>query len=129
MAAQKRTDILAAMKWGLLFAFFPSAYVAVVSLVKGRAPFAAFGLHVPVLVGLYLAGGLVGGAIYALGRPLVRTRSGFALLGICVLTPFSLTIAMVAAWSTGGIDWLLVFSFLLSAVLVGGVSGYLFLGE
>jgi hypothetical protein len=77
--------VLKNLRWGLgaglFFACFFSAWVAVVYLFRGSAPFEARSVTLLSTVARYFGGGLLAGAIVGLLRSLTRWRLGAMAVG------------------------------------------------
>jgi hypothetical protein len=75
------------------------------------------------IAAMYLLGGAVGGLAVGLCLPLAHSRPGAALLGVVAMVPLHLLLGTLDAQVMGdeATGW---WAYGLSAVLVGGLSGY-----
>lgn len=72
--------------WGLCGAAVYCAWVGILFLLRGAAPFLANGTTFPATLAAYLVGGLGAGIILGLLRPFTRMVWGVALVGfLCAL--------------------------------------------
>ena len=115
--------------WGMVLSLACAvvlvAYVTILFLVAGQRPFVANGITYGKIVWAYLAGGLGGGIIVGLLRPLTRRRAGGILTGILVATCAYGAIAVgisgwVTRWDTG--DWVVLAILGLGGGTYGGNS-------
>jgi hypothetical protein len=84
-----RRDLRRGIGWGLAIGGVFTAYVAVVTVLRGSDVGAEVGLPLWVLIAGYLLGGAVAGALVGLFAPIGRTRSGAMLLGTMAALPIS----------------------------------------
>jgi hypothetical protein len=116
------------LRRGLLFAGLLILFLLGQALLRYREIFSdgsiAPGRAVLLAVGACLAGGVVGGAILGLLRPLLRSRGGATLVGILIGAMLGLSIRLtidgVGPWTTGDVIQLAVFS-----VSLGGSCGFI----
>ena len=109
---------------GLAIAAFYVAYVVLLYLRRGNAPFGAYGVRLSTVVLVYVGGGLAAGAIVGLLAPLTSSRLGAVLvatLGAYAVFFGIATAAKGPPWTWGSAEWLAV---AILAVLFG-----LFLGN
>jgi hypothetical protein len=80
-----RRSVLEDIRWGLSGALFIAAaycaWVVVVYVLRGSAPFNRLGLSLPLALATYISVGLIAGLIVGLLRPLTRRRSGAYFVG------------------------------------------------
>lgn len=69
------------IRWGVLFSLGFIAYIALLFLARGQAPFAEYGMTFGRLVTLYLGAGMASGAVVGVLRPLGRWFWGAAVIG------------------------------------------------
>ena len=110
---------------GLAVAVAFSAWaVIVVGIIGGGRAFEEYGIALPQVLAVYLAGGFVGGAVFGALAPLGRTRLGALLAGVAVLLPVytmsTFLAAGVAEWRVG------VGGGLILATFVGGPCGLIY---
>lgn len=110
--------------WGLFAGVIYSVFAAGVVLLKGGFDSAPEGITPIGLLLFYLFGGIAGGLIVGLFRPLLKKRSGSTAVGVLALIPASMgALRMIAGpvgrW--GGAEW---FGVIGTAALLGGYFGY-----
>ncbi len=108
--------------WGLSFAGVYTAFVLVVALLRGSAPFERVGTTLPKAIAAYVVAGLLGGAAFGLLLPVGRTRLGAAVLGFVIALPvmYTITIAMDPAALENTSRWVVTLG---SAVILGPAGG------
>lgn len=78
------------MRWGAALGLGCSVifvtYIAILRVVRGPHAFTQYGVTFKTTVLIYVVGGLGGGMILGLVRPLTRRRSGGILTGILIAT-------------------------------------------
>ncbi len=82
-----RSGVLKGLILGLSLASVLSAWVTLVRLVAGTAPFTRAETTYPALLGLYYGGGLLGGLLIGLAWPLRKWLLGSAVLGVFGIFP------------------------------------------
>ena len=86
------------LRWGiqggLFFAAIYIAWVTILFLVRGREPFDRLGVNLPVVVAVYLAGGVLSGAVIGLLRPFATRKVGAYLISIIAALPVLTGIAI-----------------------------------
>ena len=75
-------------RWGFKFALGLVAWAIGVFIVVGAAPFESVGASVLAVTMMYLAGGVLGGAVVGLALPWVRSRVGAYVVGVLAGIPF-----------------------------------------
>ena len=122
------SDVKRNMRWGAGAGFLLGCVYSVIALVihatKGREPFEANDASLASVLFVYLGGGVVGGAIIGLLRPLAKWRFGAVIMGIAAMLPISLGVNL--AVSPGISEWTIhnVNKTLLVAIILGGLGGY-----
>ena len=96
------------VRWGVAagacFAALYSGMAVVLYVLAGPAQFGDKGLTLRATVAAYAAGGLAGGALVGLLRPLARWRAGAMLVGVAAAVPLTLALTLAmrghpAGWS------------------------------
>jgi hypothetical protein len=86
--------------WGLRLALLFSAWVAFLMLANRSLILRVSGVH-PVnglqVIGIYVGGGIGGGIVVGLLRPLSRWALGAALLGLLAALPFAVGLAFLGS--------------------------------
>ncbi|HET7551900.1 MAG TPA: hypothetical protein VFK04_11455 [Gemmatimonadaceae bacterium] len=93
---------------GLGIAAFYVAYVVLLYVRRGDAPFAAYGVHLSTVVLVYVGGGLTAGAIVGLFAPLSAWRLGAVLVATLGATVVFFGIATATEgppWIWGSAEW------------------------
>jgi uncharacterized membrane protein YkgB len=88
-----------------------SAYVIAMAVMQHSVQLEAYGVSVFHLLSIYFAGGLIGGAIIGVLRPLNSTAAGAALVGALASIPFWIgTLMLVAGLPTrwDKADWIVL---------------------
>lgn len=111
------------IRWGLAFASGYIAWVLLLYLVAGSAPFEEHGnLTVGKAIVAYIAGGVLAGSIVGSLRPLVRWLLGAIVLGVIAAVPVTLgmLIAMV-----GMPPWAFEYKFaaVIAPIVLGSLGG------
>lgn len=88
-------DIREGVAWCMGFGGLFSLIVIGESLVRGSDVAASVDMTLPVLIGLYLGGGLAAGVLIGLLKPYGRTRAGAALVGMCAAFPICLVAVLL----------------------------------
>lgn len=107
---------------GLAIALVYSGYVLVLDVLSGGRAFADVGVGVRVIVPFYVAGGLAGGLVYGLLKPLTRSRVGAGFVGfviallLCIGSAFLLPDADLGEVGT----WVII---VLAALFFGVLGG------
>jgi hypothetical protein len=107
---------------GLALACVYSAYVIVVASMQRSIWLDGYGATVYELLLIYFAGGVIGGAVIGVLRPLNSNAAGGALIGALASVPFWVgTLIPVAGmptrWDKG--DWIVLFILVGLGALVG----------
>lgn len=113
-------NIIWGVMWGVLAALVCMSVALIRYVLQGEAPFLANGTTFVKLAKAYLAGGIGGGLVVGLLRPIARFEVGAFILGILTVFPMyvAISIAMVGpiqSWDGG--DWFIA----IIASLVAGI--------
>ena len=114
--------------FGLVLGLMYSALALVIYLTRGSEPFEANEITLFSTVMIYLLGGLLGGSLMGLLSPLSRTRPGSIAVGMLAFLPVTLGFAFISEGAPSRWDNAVVFASMMTAVLLGGWTGYLFWG-
>jgi hypothetical protein len=118
------------IRWGIGWGLFAACFYALVALViyafQGSRPFESKGITLASTVAVYIVGGLIGGTIVGLLRPLTKRRAGAMLLGVIAMIPVSIGFVFIlfgpiSRWGGGEL-----FGVLFTAVFLGGYGGWEF---
>lgn len=113
------------MVWGVLFGLAMAGYYSLIAIViytfAGSAPFEANNASLGEALAAYWVGGLLGGVIFGLIKPLARNAFGAVVVGIVVATPAS--VAVVLAVDGKDVIWEAV---VIMAVIFGTAGGLAF---
>lgn len=124
----RRQQLLGNLKWGvgygLIFAVLFSLIVIVQYLLAGPGVAASRGIPVVAAIGAYFGGGIIGGVLLGLLRPLTRWRLGSAVVGIITCLPLSVAFALAFEGRPSNWSVEMVAAGIIVAVLIGGMSGY-----
>jgi hypothetical protein len=86
------SDVRSGIRWGLYYAVVYGAF-AVATLVAGANRFQSLaGVGLLVLIGLFLAAGIAGGAIFGALLPLGRSFLGAIVVGVAAASPFAVLV-------------------------------------
>jgi MFS family permease len=122
-------DVRWGIGWGLAFAVGFSL-IALVSFAFGDPrQFAEMGLAPATTLGAYAFGGVVGGTLVGLLRPLTRWRAGAGLVGIVACLPLSLGFLVAMHGTPSQWTRTQVTAGLLTALLLGTACGTLWWEE
>lgn len=88
---------------GVACALIYSAWVLVIYFMRGSAPFDRVGASLGVVVGFYLAMGMLGGAVVGVMWPLARWRAG--AFGISLLVAFMVTMGALIVLEGSPAEW------------------------
>ena len=116
-------NVLWGVLWGIGYAVFFSLIVLVIYLFRGTRAFDGYGATLGAVLLGYFAGGLVGGTVLGLLRPLNRWKWGAAFVGFVVALPvYASAGVVVSGWYT---QWVVedVLTMVLCALLVGPALG------
>jgi hypothetical protein len=122
--------IAANIRWGLRGGLWVAAvlsgYVVMLYVARGSAPFVANSTTLPQVLLLYAAGGLAGGILVGLLRPLTRWRAGAVFTG--VLTAALVYDGAIRAVTGSWVDFrssVDLVGFAIMSICGGGIAGYL----
>ena len=91
--------------WGIKHSLWYIAFFSVIAtglvLLTGGAVLAEYRLSLVAILGCYLLGGVVAGAVVGLLRPLTRTRSGAILVGTIAILPFVIGMGLLLVGALG----------------------------
>ena len=118
-----RRDMVWGVTFGLAMAALYSLIAIVIYVFAGQEPFAAYEISLgEALIG-YWAGGLLGGAIFGVLRPLARKPFGAIVVGIVVAVPASAAIIFTIDENA---PWQAV---IIMALIFGTIGGVAFSGR
>ena len=130
MRAQRRDlsqDLGWGIFWGLALAVGVTIVLVVLYALSGAQLFEDHDTTFGGVVAVYFGGGLVGGAVVGLLRPLTRWRWGAAAVGVVAALPVGLCCRLLrdgfAPW--GPKDTVSVVAF---ALILGGTIGWIYWG-
>jgi hypothetical protein len=110
-----QTTVLDNIRWGLWYGIFMavllSALAALILLTRGTGPFSKNVVSLGTAIAIYAIGGVLGGAILGLLRPLTRYFIGVLLISIPVSLPIfagSLLAFKGSPWSWDRITWITI---------------------
>lgn len=112
---------------GLLFGLVYSVIAVVLFLARGQGAFEyQAGVSLLILMGVYMVGGVLGGAVVGLLLPWTNNRWGAVVVGMIAAVPVVTGVAiamdgMPSGWSDASLG-----SLILTSVLLGGAGGYMF---
>jgi hypothetical protein len=113
--------------WGLLFGLVYVLVLGILFVLQGPVLFHAYNSTFAEVAALYLIGGVGGGLIVGLLRPLLRWRWGAALVGIFAAIPagagFQLMRIGSAPWGAKDTLVVMIFSVALGATVGWGELG------
>ena len=113
--------------WGLAFALVLTIVLVLLYAVRGSALFETYDTTFGGVVAVYFAGGLAGGAVVGLLRPLTRWRWGAAMVGVFAALPVGAAGRVLryglAPWGPKDTITLVIF-----AVALGGTVGWIYWG-
>lgn len=113
--------------WGLLIALCLTVILAVLAAIQGPRLFESYGTSFLTVALLYLGGGLVGGLVVGLLRPLTRWRLGGVAMGILAALPVGLGVRLMQSglepWEAKDTFTLTIFS-----LALGGTAGWTYWG-
>lgn len=129
MHAVRETSIWRNLRWGITWgiamACIYSLYVVVVFLFRGAEPFEANDVTLPTLVFLYFLGGVGGGGLLGLLRPLARNRLAAVFIGMIVAIPFFLGVALADEGLPSQWSGETIFAVSGASLTLGGICGYI----
>ena len=114
---RRRANPVLGLILGLGVAGCLSAFVVLQHVLTGGRAVADIGVSLWQVVGLYVAGGAIGGLLFGLALPLATWRWGGVIVGVIAVTPVYLGAAFLLQVE----HWL---SWVIPAVVVGAVVGY-----
>jgi len=94
------TNIRWGVRYGVIFAAFYCATALAIFAVEGSGTFSRYGITLGRTLASYVLGGVLGGATLGLLRPLTRSWTGSACVGICAAFP----VALILARAMGVVD-------------------------
>lgn len=105
----KKTPILEDLHWGIRWGIYGAVFFTGLAAIPALLRFLLNVEEVdghrlpsfPVIIGLYLFGGVFGGAIVGLLRPLARSWWGMRLVGIVAAVPFCFAVSVALS----GLSW------------------------
>jgi len=102
---------------GLAMAVLTSLAVVIMYLVRGPGTFERLGVSLGSTIGLYLAAGVVGGAVVGFLLPLTVWRWGAVFVGMVAAVPLYWGVGLLLGESD-------FYAVLIPAVFIGGGVGY-----
>jgi hypothetical protein len=82
--------------YGIGFALVYSVWVVLITrFPRGAAALDTIGISLARIIGLYFAGGVVGGTMVGLAWPLTRWRVGAGIVGYVAVLPFFASLALM----------------------------------
>lgn len=119
--SRRRGNLATGLWWGTRYAMVYSLVGITVAIVR-PAVLESYGLSLPELIGLYIAGGIGGGALTGFLLPLVRGQLSAAVVGFVVALPLMFMFA--AAMDPGEVwSFEVTLGWILSAALLGPLCG------
>ncbi len=116
-----RDRVIRSVVYGVTMAGFYCVYVLALYLARGNTPFERVGYSLPTLMGLYVFGGVAGGAIVGVLLPLAKWRLGASLIGALAGLPLGFALYLTSGdYSTTSLALSLV-----TVTLIGGMIGML----
>lgn len=113
-------NLLFGIGFGLTFALLLSLYVAVLALVRGSLWIPEYEVSTLIVIKGYLVGGVLGGAVFGLLKPLARTTLTRTIMGmvvgIVVYGAMATAVEEHAAWTSAPA--------IIAGVLVGGLLAW-----
>lgn len=106
--------------WGLAFGVFYTLIVTVLTLLRGLGPLERMGFSLQGAIAVYLGGGLFGGLVVGVLRPVTVWRAGAIGVGLLVFVPLMYAIMSMMV-SSGERDIALI-----GAVALGSIFGAYF---
>ena len=103
-------------RYGVVFGLFFSAWAVVALIVGGPETFARQGTTFGEIIGLYLVGGSIAGAIVGMLRPLAYRRVGAAVVGFFAALPLAVGTKIMLSgfrWTQADEIYLFLFPLLL----------------
>ena len=125
----REAQVLGNMKWGALHGLGVglvfTAWVTFLYIIRGSKPFEANHTTFVAVLGLYLVGGPLAGAIVGLFRPMVRRLPGALLAGAVGGIPAAIAVrlAMFGLAPVSELDFWILAGFCL---YLGPLTGYMF---
>lgn len=111
------------IRWGLAFAACYTVLGSALVLLRGDAPLRSVGLTPWTLIGGYLAGGVMAGAVVGVGRPLLKRRAGAAVVGAWAAAPIAVTFLVLMDDGHGPlVDARFLFVAVVFSVVVGPLA-------
>lgn len=109
-----------------MVAMFYSVLASTLFALHGGDRYRAVGLTLPVIIAVYFAGGITGGCLVGLLRPLTRWRIGAAAVGVIAMIPVCwgagiLVHGPLSVW--GEAEY---FAWTITPVLIGAYGGWEF---
>lgn len=114
---RRRPQPLLGIALGVTGAVLLTLVAVMIYVLKGPGVFEQIGMSLGATIGLYFAGGLIGGALLGFLFPLTVSRLGATFVGIVVVSPLYLGAAILL----GDPDLL---AGIIASVAVGGLVGY-----
>jgi hypothetical protein len=114
---KRKSNIVMGVTAGVVLAALLSLAAIIVFAVEGAEPFRRLRTSLPIVIAVYILGGIVGGALFGLLLPLTKWRLGALGVGIAVACPVYLGASLVIQDGD-------IVSGLIAAICVGAIIGY-----
>lgn len=102
----RKSTVWQDVKWGLIYgiglAAIYAAYVIVLFLFAGSEPFDELEVSLPAVLGAYFFGGLLGGVVLGLLRPLAKTLLAYMAVGMVVALPVVFGLVLIKSGPLSG---------------------------
>lgn len=82
-------NLLWGVRYGCIFAAFYSAIALAIFAFGGEQSFRTYGVTLGQTIALYIASGVLGGAVVGFLRPFTKSRSGAAFVGVLAAIPIT----------------------------------------
>lgn len=121
--SKPRSNLSTGLWWGSRYAMAYAVVGTIIAIVNPDA-LKAYGMTLLQLIGLYVASGLVGGAMFGLLLPLVQGQLSAAVVGFLVALPLMFMFGMAMYPEEVGSS-LSIWTAVLSAFALGPICGAL----
>lgn len=116
-----RRNMLWGVRNGLYYALGFSAWVVIVRVVSGPVPFTQLHSSLAQTVLLYFGGGIGGGVVVGLCRPLIRNEIAAAVVGVVAAVPVCVGLKYVVEPGPWGVTGIIIVTAL--PVFYGAIGG------
>jgi hypothetical protein len=126
----ERSTVWRDLRWGIGWGLFAGVFYSLVAFAiyafQGSRPFESKGITLGSTLMVYIVGGLIGGTVVGLLRPLAKQRAGAMIVGVITMIPVSIGFVFIlfgpmSRWGGGEL-----FGVLFTAVFLGGYGGWEF---